>query len=767
VGKTRLAQQVAARLLDDHPDGVFLVELAPLSDDRGLCQQVLGALGVGEDERRSETETLAAHLAGRQILLVLDNCEHLVDACAALVEQLLSTTPAVRVLATSRELLRVSTETVWRVPSLTTPPPGTALEQLTDFEAARLFLDRVRTLCPALNLAAGDAEHVTSICTRLDGIPLALELAAARTRLLSVGEIAERLDDRFGLLSTGVRTGPGRHQTLRAAIDWSFDSLSVAERRLFERLSVFAGGFTLRAAETVCHTSQLVPASILDIFGSLADKSMVLAEAGPSGSRFRLLETLRQYAAQRLAETGESESMAGRHLRWAVTLATEAEPQLEGTGQAHELQRLAVEHDNLRSALGWAAGTADGAALLSLATGLGRFWEVRGHLSEGRRWLETALEAGPAECAAVRARAHRWVGVLAQRQGDHPTARWHLEAGLASSRETGDPRGTASALHSLGNLEGLEGRLDAAAVLYEESLGLGHDIGDQRVAAASLTNLGWIAQTRGDFVRARRFTQEALAAWREVGDEQGQAQTLTAVAYLALLQGDHQTVRSSCEQSLGLQRALGDRYGACWSLTYLGWAAQNEGDLAAARTLHDEALTVRRELGDRYGQAWSLSHLGDLELAAGHPASARRLLAESIEIAAERQDTYCISWSLLRLAKLARSEGDGSGAAELFAEGLAVAGRRGDGIAAAGCLEGLAATLGRSPAQLEQAARLLGTAHALREELGGPVPPAELARYDRDVDRVREGLGEHAFTAAWEAGRATAADEVIAHYARA
>ena len=765
VGKTRLAVEVASRVLDEHPDGVFLVELAPLSDAGGLYQQVLAALGVGEDDRQSPPETLAAHVADRRMFLVIDNCEHLVDPCAALVEDLLRAGPGVRILATSRELLRVPVETAWRVPSMSTPPAGTGLEELAGFEAARLFLERARLLSPGLQLSAADAGHVTRICARLEGIPLAIELAAARTRLLSVGEIAERLDDRFGLLSTGARTAPGRHQTLRAAVDWSYDSLSAPERRLFDRLSVFSGGFTLHAAEAVCDTSELEPASVLETLGALVDKSMVLSDPGPAASRFRMLETLRQYGAERLAERAGAEPARDRHLTWAVALAAEAEPHLEGSGQAEWLQRLAVEHDNLRGALGWATSSSDSAALLSLATALGRFWEVRGHLSEGRRWLEAALEAWSEESAAPRAGAHRWAGVLAQRQGDHHAARRHYEAGLAMSRDAGDRRGTASALHSLGNLEGLQGRLDAANSLYEESLAIGRDLGDRRVTAASLTNLGWIAQTRGDFAGARRSNGEALAAWQELGDQQGLAQTLTAVAYLALLQGDYATVRSSCAQSLELQHELGDRYGACWSLTYLGWAAQNEGDLAAARQLHDEALAIRRKLGDRYGESWSLSHLGDLERAAGHPAEARRLLDESLQAAEDLGDTYCMSWSLLRLAKLARSEDDDAAAVDLFRRGLAVAGRHGDRVATAECLEGLASTLAGPPAQLEQAARLFGTAHALREAVGALVPPADLPRYERDVNGVRKGLGEAAFARAWDTGRVAAVDDVVRRHA--
>ncbi|MGH9223111.1 MAG: AfsR/SARP family transcriptional regulator [Acidimicrobiales bacterium] len=766
VGKTRLAMEVASRLVDEHPDGVFLVELAPLSDARGLYQQVLAALGLGEDDRRSPADTLAAHVAYQRILLLIDNCEHLVDACAALVEDLLTAGSGVRILATSRELLRVPGETAWRVPSMSTPPPDTRLEELVGFESARLFLERARTMCPQLELSARDASHIARICARLEGIPLAIELAAARTRLLSLGDIAERLDDRFALLSTGARTGPDRHQTLRAAVDWSYESLTESERRLFERLSVFSGGFTLEAAEAVCATPDLAPSTVLETLGRLSDKSMIPSDPGRPTGRFRVLETLRQYGAERLAESGESEAAANRHLAWAAGLAAQAEPNLEGTGQAEWMKRLAVEHDNLRSALGWAARSSDRSALLALATALGRFWEVRGHLSEGRRWLETAIEAAPAESPALRARAHRWAGVLAQRQGDHQAARRYYEAGLALSRDADDRRGTASALHSLGNLEGLEGRLDSASALYEESLAIGHALGDRRVAAASLTNLGWIAQTRGEFVEARRFNEEALAVWRELGDQQGLAQTLTAVAYLALLQGDYATVRSLCAQSLDLQHALGDRYGACWSLTYLGWAAQNEGDLTTARQLHDEALVVRRELGDRYGQAWSLSHRGDLERAAGRPDDARRLLDESLAIARDLGDTYGISWSLLRLAKVARSEHDASTAADLFGEGLAVAIQHGDRLAAAECLEGLAATLPRSPAALEEAAQLLGTAHALRDAAGTPVPPADLARYDRDVGAVREGLGEKAFARAWEAGRGAAVDDVVRRHTR-
>ncbi|MDQ3641447.1 MAG: winged helix-turn-helix domain-containing protein, partial [Actinomycetota bacterium] len=393
VGKSRLALEVASGLRAAHPDGVFLVELAPLSDAGGLHRQVLASVGAAEDDRRSPADTLRDHLSNRRMLLLVDNCEHLVEASAALAQDVLAACEGVRILATSRELLRVPGETAWRVPSLSTPPPGTALEELEGFEAARLFLERARTTSPGLELSAADAQHVARICERLDGIPLAIELAAARTRLLSIGDIAERLDDRFSLLSGGARTGPGRHQTLRAAVEWSYESLSTPERRLFDCLSVFSGGFTLQAAEAVCCGTDVAQAAVFEVLAGLCDKSMVLAE--PGASRFRMLETLRQYGAERLAASGEGGAVAARHLTWAVSLAGDAEAYLEGPGQTDWLRRLDVEHDNLRTALRWAAGSPDRMALLRLATSLGRFWEVTGHPTEGRRWLESALEGEP------------------------------------------------------------------------------------------------------------------------------------------------------------------------------------------------------------------------------------------------------------------------------------------------------------------------------------------------------------------------------------
>ena len=765
VGKSRLALEVAAGLLEAHPDGVFLVELAPMRDAGGLYQHVLAALGVSEDDRSSPAETLVSHVAHQRILLLIDNCEHLVDACAALVEDLLGAGPGVRILATSRELLRIPLETAWRVPSLSSPPPDAGVQELEGSEAARLFLDRARTASPGLALSDAEARHVARICQRLDGIPLAIELAATRTRLLSVSEIAERLDDRFGLLSAGSRTGPDRHQTLRAAVEWSYDNLTVAERRLFDCLSVFSGGFTLEAAESVCGGHDVHGSSVLETLAGLCDKSMVVAERGAGRGRFRMLETLREYGAERLGRSDRREAAHDAHLAWVASMATHTESELEGTGQSEGLHRLAVEHDNLRTALGWAAGSPERSDLLSLAASLGRFWEVRGHLSEGRRWLECALGSAPTASPALRAKAHQWAGVLAQRQGDHEAARDNYQAALALSRDGNDRRGTASALHSLGNLEGLEGRLRAAMGLYEESLRIGRDLDDRRIIAASLTNLGWMAQTLGEFTPARRFTEEAVSTWQDLGDRQGLAQALTALAYLALLQGDHPRMRSWCAQALDIQQELGDRYGAAWSSTYLGWASQNEGDLGAARQLHRDVLVVRRELGDRYGEAWSLSHLGDVERAAGDAEKARRLLNESLAIARALGDTYCISWSLLRLGKLARGQDDTSGAADLFREGLAFAGRHGDRVAAAECMEGLAGTVTHLPGELDLAGQLLGTAHAVREAAGAPVPAADLPRYDLDVKRVREGLGEKAFAAAWEAGRAAKIEDVVRRHA--
>ena len=749
VGKTRLALAVAADLAGDYADGACFVELAPLADPDLLPQQVLTALGLREEPGQSPLATLAAHLRGRHVLLVLDNCEHLVAAAATLAEGVLRASPRVTVLATSREPLGVPGEATWRVPSLS--PAG----------AMALFTERAQGIQPDFTVTESAAPALAQLCQRIDNIPLAIELAAARTSALSVEEIAERLDDRFRLLSGGARTAVPRQQTLRAMVDWTYDALSDAERRVFDRLAVFGSSFDLEAAEQVVGDND-----VLDVLTGLVNKSLVVAERSGGGgrTRYRLLETMRHYARERLAESGDAADVRTRHLARAVTIATEAEAALDGPDQAAVLDRLEAEHDDLRVALAWGTSGGDPEPALRLATALGRFWEVRGHLSEGRSWLEAALTAGGGgELPGLRAVALNWAAVLAQHQGDYNAARGLYEHSLALRRRLDDRLGTAAALVGLGNLAALQGRLDVARDQFEESLAIGRDLEEPHVLAASLTNLGWVAHARGDLAGARAMYTEALDVRRRLGDGHGTALVLANLGDLALQQGDLDAAHALHAEGLDLRRRLGDRSGVADSLAALGRVALAGGDRATAHTLQSQGLAERRRVGDRPGMPASLSALAELARLDGDPATARALLEEALKIAAELDDRHCVTAALLHLARLARDEGDPAKADALYRQAMPVT-DAGDGVPPTGItatwLEGLAA-IGVDDGHPDRAARLLGAADALRQAIGAPLPAHEAADRNDTIAACSAVLGEASFRSAFEAGAGlTLADAV-------
>ena len=443
-GKTRLALQVAAETLEEFPGGVWLVELAALSDPTLVPQAEASALRVTEQPGRLMVDTLRDGVRGKSMLVMLDNCEHLVAACAHLTTALLGACPNLRILATSREALGVSGETTWRVPSLSVPDPQhlPPLDRFKEYDAVRLFIDRVVASDPQFAVTTNNAPAVAQVCHRLDGIPLALELAAARVKVLAVEQIATRLDDRFRLLTAGSRTAVLRQQTLRATMDWSFDLLSQEERALLRRRSVFAGGWSLEAAEAICSGNGVAASDTLDLLTQLVNKSLVIAETQGGEARYRLLETVRQYGRDRLLKSKKLETMRDRHLNFFLNLAEKAEPHLEGGEQAVWLNRLGAEHDNLRGALEWSIHGAPGKGL-RLAVALGKFWLVRGHFTEGRGWLEEALESSTRGSVALRAKAFNWAGLMAVRQVDYAAARSFHGKSLAIYREVRDKRGIA------------------------------------------------------------------------------------------------------------------------------------------------------------------------------------------------------------------------------------------------------------------------------------------------------------------------------------
>jgi predicted ATPase/DNA-binding SARP family transcriptional activator len=633
-GKTRLALQVAATLVGgrpetarrpvgsgeapgdrvadasreqfreqrpEFPDGVAWVELATLAEPMLVPQAVATALGVREERGGTPAEALERLLRAKALLLVLDNCEHLVEACALLVEGLLRSCPGVRVLATSRELLGIPGELACPVPGLSVPAgvdvPTT--EELWQSEAARLFVERARFRQPSLALAEHDGTAVAAICRRLDGNPLAIELAAAKVGVLPVSEIAARLGNALGLLTSRQRTGWAHHQTLRTALEWSYDLLTAPERAVFERLSVFAGGFALETAEAICGGGVVPDALVLDLLSRLVDKSLL--QTGPAGGgtmRYRLLEILRQFGSERLAAGGEADELRDRHARHFRALAEQSEPQLSGPRQALWLDRLSLEHDNLRAALRWSVERPLADVGLRLAAALWPFWAVRGHYREGRDWLAQLLALpGAAARGEARAKALVAAGALANYQGDHDAARAYDREALAIWRELGDEHGLAVAQNVLGLALYDQGDYAGAHALFEESLTLRRALGDRHGVAYALGNLGLVAHVQGDLPVARALYEECLAILRELGDRGHVATALSNLASVAYDQGDYVAARRLYADGLTIWWELDARQGVAYALEGFAGVAVAEGQLERAVRLAGAAAALRQALG--------------------------------------------------------------------------------------------------------------------------------------------------------------------------
>ena len=536
-GKTRLAVEVGWRQVYDRPDGVWLVELAALTDATLVAQTVADALGIQVPGGADPLAILVARLRDRAPLLILDNCEHLIGACADLVETLLHACPAVRVLATSRDAVRVHGGRPWRVPPLPLPEIGAELEALAANDAVRLFVDRVHWHQPELTLTADNADAITTICRRVEGLPLALELAAARAAILSLPQLASRLVDVLGVLVGGTRRAPSRQQTLRATLDWSHALLEGPEQVLLRRLAVFAGGWSLAAAEAVCAGDEVPAEGVLGLLGQLVERSLVPVDVDGDEARYRLLEPVRQYAAERLQASREAGTVRDRHARHYLALAEEVEPQLSGPEQAVWLQRLEREQDNLRAALRTLGSRGDADGALRLAAALGRFWWARGHFTEGQRWLTQTLARAPGASRETRLAALDAAFTLAHRQGDYAAARAVTEESLEIAQAHDDRRAMAWSLAYLGMVAAETGGNDHLS-LFEESLALFREVDDAAGIAEVLNMLGEVRRLQGDDRAAERLYEESLGLWRELGDQQYIATVLHNLGRLAQRQGD-------------------------------------------------------------------------------------------------------------------------------------------------------------------------------------------------------------------------------------
>ena len=605
LGKTRLAIQSSNQILNKFKDGVWWVELAPLMDGLLVTQAVAQVLGVRESTSQPLTESVKNFLREKQLLLVFDNCEHLITACAQLAEDLLTHCANLKILTTSREALGLTGEEVWSVPVLSLPKTHSIplIDLLRQYEGIHLFVERASIVKSDFTLTESNALSVAQVCQRLDGMPLAIELAAARVKMMSVDEIAKRLDDRFDLLKAGSRTALPRHQTLRAAIDWSHDLLTEPERILFRRLAVFAGGFTLDAAEAVCGFGELRRSEILDLLGRLLDKSLVVVEGASelSETRYHMLETLREYARERLEESGEMEPARQRHRDFFIAFAEQAEPKLKSGEQIEWLDRLEVEHDNWRAA--WdCAIESDAELALRLASALLGFWLMRGNQSEGREWLAKLLERTERWGQTVqRARALSVAGRLAHYQTDLAAARSLLEQALSIARIMGDKKEIAFILFWLGRTALRQRDDQIAQLLIEEGFTIYQELQDEWGSEIAFQRLAELAAHQGDRRKAEEFFMKTLAKYRDRGDRFMTAEVLNALGEVTRFEGDYERASTFYEQALEILRELRSHFLPATPLIGLAWVSLHRGDYRKARALFQESLELHREYGYRIG----------------------------------------------------------------------------------------------------------------------------------------------------------------------
>ncbi len=638
-GKTRLAIQVALDLPGRFTDEVWFVDLAPLADPELLPQAVAAVLGVYEQPDSSVLETLADTLQHRYALLALDNCEHLLTAAIRLCETLLQRCPHVQIMTTSRERLNIGGEIAWLVPPLSFPDvslsmPLPPLEHLMQYEAIQLFVERVSAILPAFTLTGQNARAVIQVCSRLDGVPLALELTAARMSILSVEQIAKRLDDCFSLLTGGMRGTLPRQQTLRATMNWSYDLLSREEKALFGRLAVFAGSFTLEAVEAICAGEIIGQENLLDLLAHLVNKSLLVVEQRENRAWYRLLETMRQDAQEKLQQSGETETIRERHRDWYLELAKGTLPELAGLDQQHWLDRLEIEHDNLRAALEWTWQRGEAEIVVLFSIFLNNFWRLHNHIREGCRWMEMGLMASKDLPDPLRAGALSALGVLTFMQGEFKQASKALEESLALFEEQGNRNGMAFALRHLAYVLEQQGSYEHAKMLLEKSLILFRQMGNEWGMAFVLILLGNISIKQGELDGVKALYEEGLRLRQGLGDTAGAAGALHNLGHLAMLQGDYAQATPLLKESLALFQVVQDKNAIGIALHNLGLTALEQHDIEQAERLLEESLMLFWNTGNKADLAEGLEGLASVADERQQPERAARLwgAAENLRI---------------------------------------------------------------------------------------------------------------------------------------
>ena len=725
-GKTRLSIQVATDLIDSYAHGVWWVELAALSEGALVGRAVANALGVREVPEQTLSQSVADFVGDKELLLVIDNCEHVIEACAQLAAALLARCPRLQILATSREPLNIGGEMLWQVPTFGAPDPAKLglVDLLLQFESLRLFVERASTVQPSFALTLENAHAVAEICQQLDGIPLAIELAAARMKLLTVEQIAAYLKGalgaRFTLLTQGSRVAMPRHQTLRATIDWSYALLDEAERLLFRQVAIFRGGFTLETLEQVTAPPTRLP-NLLDLLTQLVDKSLVIAEPHEGQMRYRLLETLREYALEQFATRTEMAQLQQRHAATFVRLGEQAATELVGARQPAWLMRLESEHANLRGALDYLITQAEGELALRLAAAIYRFWEIRGYVSEGRAWLRKALAYQGTATSLTRAKALNAAGTLAWRQGDFDEARPLLEESISCFTQCEEEVGLAEALQSLAAVNMGQGDYALAQQRLEQSLQLCRDAKHEVGIARALNYLGNLALEQDRYAAARGYYRESLRLYQGIGDQVSMAAGFFNVGNVSRQLADFDAARANYEACLAISRAVGHRGLTGVALRNLGIVAFDQQAYAQAQRYGEEALTLLSELGDKSNMAFVLSNLGNVALAMGEEARALSYYCQKLEL--------------------------------LFAVGH----KWGTFYA----LEEIDALFAKRQVQPEWSVRLLGAADVLRQEAELPVPDGEVTEYELRLNMLRQQLGDGSFRALWAEGQSMPLAEIV------
>ena len=719
-GKTRLSLQVAADLLEKFDHGVWFVELAPLADPDLIPQTIISTIGISEQPGKTPLEILKEYLHEKKALIVLDNCEHLVTAGAQVVNSLLNAAPKLKILASSREALGVKGEVSYPVPSLSLPDVKhlPTIEQLSQYEAVRLFIDRALLVAPHFDVNKDNAPFIAQICFRLDGIPLAIELAAARVKMLSVEQISKRLDDRFRLLTGGARTALPRQQTLRALIDWSYDILSDNERLLLQRLSVFAGGWTLEAAEDVCAGDGIESYEVLDLLTQLINKSLVVViEQSQSGeTRYRMLETVRQYAREKLLEAGGSEIIRQRHLAYFVKLVKQAEPELYRSNQAFWLNKLDDELDNLRMAMEWAL-TIDTESGLRIAALPWRWWDMHGYFRELGEWLSQFLERHDVADSLHAQALFCYSGCLI-RQGNFTEAFLIAEQSLQMALTLSDKQAEAHSLQLLGGLTAIQGKVEEGILILEQSLdlyrALGYKIGQANVLSALATNTN-------NRERAAAFVRENLQINRELGNLSGIADGLTTLARLTIWSGDFSSPAAWLEEALSIVRQVSDQTTEQYTLMIYGILAYWQGNYPQAHAYHKELIQLSERIGNHFNDLWAYVFMAYTLLRQGAIGQARELFEECI------QRAYKADWRINLV----------------FA------------------VEGIA-SLNVNQGQSERALRLFAWTDTMRDEIGDQRPPVEQNSIERDLTVIHSKLDDAEFAKLSAEGRTMTFEQAIA-----